>query len=221
MPKGGFRSGAGRPAKTDEQKALEGTFRKDRANDGAPTFPALIGQEPPPWLDKIAKEHWLYYAEILGERPGLLTAADISLLTAASERWSVYQRAASLMKGSVRGKKYSAQERLRLAEQDARAKLLNMDADLADILGFAVERKKGKLRRGNAPSGNEVDAEPVLTLDKKLLGEWAVPPQHSIASQALHDYMQIMREFGVGPASRGRVKLDPPTEPDEFEAAFG
>ena len=163
--------------------------------------------EPPNWLDKLAKEHWLYFVPILTEHR-LLTAADLSLLAAASERWSVYRRAAVLMKGSVRGRKFAASERLIIAEQAARAKLAEGDARLADFLGMPMERKRGKLRRGMAPEGNEVSAEPVFQLDPKLLGEYVVPPQHSIASQALTDYLGIMKEFGVGPASRQRMKVE-------------
>lgn len=163
--------------------------------------------EAPKWLDKIGKEHWLYFVPIL-TTSRLLTAADLSLLAAASERWSVYRRGAALMKGSVRGRKFAASERLIIAEQAARAKLAETDARLADFLGVPMERKRGKLRRGNAPEGNEVSAEPVLELDVKLLGEYVVPPQHSIASQALSDYLGIMKEFGVGPASRQRMKVE-------------
>lgn len=166
--------------------------------------------EPPDWLDKIAREHWLYYAPILARRR-LLTDADVSLLAAASERWSVYRRAAILMKRSVRGRKLTATERMRLAEQSARAKLMEHDANLADFLGMPLERKRGKLRRGTAPEGNEIPAEPILQIDPRLLGEYTVPPQHSIASQALQDYLNIMKEFGVGPASRERMKVE--TEP--------
>ncbi len=163
--------------------------------------------EPPPWLDKIAKEHWLYFAPILSMRR-LLTEADISLLAAASERWSVYRRAAVLMKGSVRGKKMTGAERLKLAEQAARETLTEHDANLADFLGMPLERTRGKLKRGHAPEGNEIPAEPILKLDPKLLGEYTVPPQHTIASQALQDYLTIMREFGVGPATRERMKVE-------------
>jgi phage terminase small subunit len=139
----------------------------------------------------------------------LLAAADISLLAAASERWSVYRRAAALMKGSVRGKKYAASERLRLAEQAARKKLVEQDVNLSDFLGMPLERKRGKLRRGQAPEGNEISAEPVFEIDAKLLGEYTVPPQHSIASQALQDYVTLMRELGVGPVTRVRMKTPP------------
>lgn len=163
--------------------------------------------EPPKWLDAIAKEHWLYFVPLLTERR-LLTAADLSMLAAASERWSVYRRAAVLMKGSVRGRKYAASERLIIAEQAARARLAEADTRLSDFLGMPMERKRGKLRRGNAPEGNEVSAEPVMELAPKLLGEYVVPPQHSIASQALTDYLGIMKEFGVGPASRQRMKVE-------------
>lgn len=163
--------------------------------------------EPPDWLDKIGREHWVYYAPILAGRR-LLTEADVSLLAAASERWSVYRRAAALMKRSVRGKKFAASERMKLAEQAARAKLAEADVRLADLIGEGVVRTRGKLRRGTAPEGNELPAEPVLELDAKLLGEYVVPPQHSIATQALQDYVSIMREFGVGPASRLRLKVE-------------
>jgi hypothetical protein len=129
-------------------------------------------------------------------------------LAAASERWSVYRRAAALMKRSVRGHKFSAAERMRLAEQAARSKLAEQDVNLSDFLGMPLQRTRGKLRRGTAPEGNEIPAEPVLQLDPKLLGEYTVPPQHSIASQALQDYVAIMREFGVGPATRERMKVE-------------
>jgi len=96
---------------------------------------------------------------------------------------------------------------MRLAEQAAREKLIEQDANLADLLGMPLERKRGKLRRGTAPDGNEIPAEPILQIDPKLLGEYTVPPQHSIASQALQDYLGIMKEFGVGPASRERLNV--------------
>lgn len=169
---------------------------------------AVIGEfEPPKWLDKIAREHWLYFVPILTQQR-VLTSADLSLLAAASERWSVYRRAAVLMKGAVRGRKFAASERLIIAEQEARKKLADNDANLADFMGMSLERKRGKLRRGTAPEGNEIPAEPILELDPKLLGEYVVPPQHSIASQALGDYIGIMREFGVGSASRQRLKVE-------------
>lgn len=172
------------------------------------------GSEPPDWLDRIGREHWLYFVPILTENR-VLTAADLSLLAAASERWSVYRRAAVLMKKSVRGRKFSAAERLRLAEQSAQIKLGNNDAALADFLGMPLQRTRGKLKRGTAPEGNELPAEPVLQLDPKLLGEYVVPPQHSIASTALQDYVGIMKEFGVGPASRQRMKLELEQPPDD------
>jgi phage terminase small subunit len=154
----------------------------------------IDGQEPPPWLDRIAQEHWLYFAPLLASQR-LLSDIDLSLLAAASERWSVYRRASALLKRSVRSRKLTAGERLRLAEQAA-------------LKGAIMPKSRGVLRRGDAPSGNELPADTAVHLDPRLLGEFVVPPHHSIATQALQDYLSIMREFGVGPAVRARMKIE-------------
>jgi P27 family predicted phage terminase small subunit len=145
---------AGRPPKPTALKKIEGNAGKRPLNDAEPAFPSLIALEPPGWLDPTGREHWLYHAPLLAAS-GVLTEADVSLLTAASERWSVYRRAANLMKKAIRG--------------------------------------------------------------KNRFGEWVAPPQHAIASRALADYLTLMREFGVGPASRSRVKAEKQEEADEFE----
>lgn len=42
-----------------------------------------------------------------------------------------------------------------------------------------------------------------------------------IARNALMAYLALMREFGVGPASRSKVKVEKPQEKDEFAELFG
>ena len=145
----------GRPPKPTALKRLEGNPGRRPLNDAEPSFPTLIALEAPGWLDRLGREHWLYFAPLLAKTK-LLTEADVSLLTAASERWSTYRRAAALVKRALRG--------------------------------------------------------------HNRFGELVVPPQHLIAKGALADYLAIMREFGVGPASRSKVKVDQPPELDEFEA---
>lgn len=148
----------GRPPKPTAIKESTGNPGKRPLNDAEPAFPSLIAQQPPSWLDKLGREHWLYHAPILAAA-GVLSEADVSLLSAASERWSVYRRSAGLLKRQLRG--------------------------------------------------------------RNRFGEIVVPPQASLAHSALQDYVALMREFGVGPASRTKVKVDKPPEIDEFSELFG
>lgn len=63
----------GRKPKPTALKILDGT-RKDRINDDEPVVP--VGSlEPPDWLLKTARDHWLELAPVLA-RAGLLTDAD-------------------------------------------------------------------------------------------------------------------------------------------------
>lgn len=100
----------------------------------------------------------MYFADRLSVSK-VMTEADVSILAAASERWSLYRRSAALMKRRVRG--------------------------------------------------------------RNRFGELVVPPEHSIAHTALQDYTALMREFGVGPASRSKVRTDKPPDVDEFSEMFG
>lgn len=115
----------------------------------------IEAHEAPAWLDTLGREHWEYFAPRLA-RTRVLTEADVSLLAAGCEQWSVYRRASALMKRSVRA--------------------------------------------------------------KNRFGEYTVPAAHTIASKALTNYLVIMREFGVGPASRTKVRaVEAPGDDDALE----
>ena len=153
---------AGRPAKPTALKTLEGNPGKRPLNKAEPQFLSLVADEPPGWLDDIARDHWLYHAPKLA-KAGVLTEIDASLLAAAAEQWSVYRRASGATKGKT--------------------------------------------------------ARPLIGHTR--FGERVAKPEIAIARAALAEYHAIMREFGVGPASKSKLHVEKPAEPDEFAREFG
>ncbi len=151
----------GRPPKPTAIKELEGNPGKRPLNDSEPKFIALVADAPPPWLDELGREHWLYHAPLLA-KAGVLSEADASLLAAAAEQWSVYRRASAATKGKS-------------------------NRTLVGLNRF---------------------------------GERVPRIEVGIARNALASYMALMREFGVGPASRSKVRVDKPEEKDEFSELF-
>lgn len=90
-------SNSGRRRKPVELHQLEGT-KPDYKNELMPVYDepnVKIIYSPPQELDNIAKKWWRYHAPILS-KARVLTEADVSLLQAAAERWSVYCRAAEM-----------------------------------------------------------------------------------------------------------------------------
>lgn len=77
----------GRKPKPTALKLLDGT-RKDRINTDEPSAPPAE-LDPPEWLYKMARDHWIELAPILS-RAGLLTQADrpaLALLCEAFQRF--------------------------------------------------------------------------------------------------------------------------------------
>lgn len=79
------------PAKPDELKILDGTWRADR--DGDPSASVVAEGEPscPSWLDGEALAYW---REIVPDlvRGGLAKARDSAELAAMCEWWGMYRR---------------------------------------------------------------------------------------------------------------------------------
>lgn len=92
---------AGRPTLPTQQKILQGTYRKDRANESE-IFPDRASNlQAPKWLAKKAREKWSELAPILS-RNGLLTECDLDSLAIYCQTWIRYVDAENkLNKGST------------------------------------------------------------------------------------------------------------------------
>lgn len=146
---------AGRPPKPTAQKKLEGTARPDRLNEAEPQFPVLLSPDAPTWLDELAREHWLYHADLFS-KSRVMTEADASLLAAASERWSVYRRASSALSGTTARKLIG---RTRFGERVPRPEHQIARGALADYLALMREFGAGPASRSKvkAEKPEEVD----------------------------------------------------------------
>lgn len=81
---------AGRPRKTDEQKKLEGTFRKDRSSAGSLTFTSVSKIPPAPeGFDDVAKAVWqTICTELI--KLGIMQSIDIFNIQIICNEMSIY-----------------------------------------------------------------------------------------------------------------------------------
>lgn len=80
----------GRPRKTDQQKKLEGTFRKDRSSTGSLSYTAITKVPPAPEsFDDVAKAVWKTICEEL-IKIGMMEAIDIYNIQVICKNYSIY-----------------------------------------------------------------------------------------------------------------------------------
>lgn len=87
----------GRPRKTDQQKKLEGTFRKDRSAVGSISFTAITKVPPAPdEFDDVAKGVW---NTICGEliKKSMMESIDIYNIQIICINYSIYWKCIKLM----------------------------------------------------------------------------------------------------------------------------
>lgn len=80
----------GRPRKTDQQKKLEGTFRKDRSSGNTISYTAITKVPPAPEsFDDVAKAVWkTICAELI--KTGMMEAIDIYNIQVICNNYSIY-----------------------------------------------------------------------------------------------------------------------------------
>lgn len=96
----------GRPKKPDAVKAKQGTLRPSRVN--ANPVPATVVDMIPPapeWLDKVGQDEWIEKTRVL-HKMGMLERADLTLLAAYCNEWSIYIMADKEMRAGPNGRIY-------------------------------------------------------------------------------------------------------------------
>ena len=89
---------AGRPNKTDQQKKLQGTFRKDRATNPMEFTQIMKVPDPPELFDEVAKAVWQTVCQEM-IKLNILQNLDIFLLQILCNEMSVYWKCHNTMNG--------------------------------------------------------------------------------------------------------------------------
>jgi P27 family predicted phage terminase small subunit len=94
---GDIRMSAGRPGKTKELKALQGTDRKDREKDNIQFTLITICPKAESWLDTKGKKNFKNFCELLIEKR-LLTNTNIGHVAIMAQELSIYEDACRKIK---------------------------------------------------------------------------------------------------------------------------
>lgn len=84
---------AGRPRKPVNIKKFDGTFREDREPELAPVADAVSSDmvlDPPSYLSREAKKHWIEYAPKL-QKMGTLGTCDLGLFEMLCQSYGLYR----------------------------------------------------------------------------------------------------------------------------------
>lgn len=132
---------AGRPAKTDEQKILEGTFRHDRANNNRPQFSIVANATPPVELDARALDEWHFITTEL-KNIGILQSVDMFAIAAYCIEMSTYWRCQAKLKNGLTYMTPTGQRKPK-PEYAMAAQSLNAAMKIAARFGFTpADRQK-------------------------------------------------------------------------------
>lgn len=135
-------SDAGRPRKTDQQKLLEGTYRKDRARQ-TPKFKTIAGvPDPPMHLDDLAKDEWVHMIQEL-KAIGILQTVDLLPLAMYCSEMSLYWKCQEKLKNGVTNINPSSGIATRKPEVSIASQALNNAMKIAGRFGFTpADREK-------------------------------------------------------------------------------
>lgn len=184
--------GAGRPPKPTSLKVLEGNRGKRSLNGKEPDPDYLDELQAPAWLPDEAKAVWSELAFKL-RKAKLLTVVDVPAMEQMCIAIATYRRASLAVMG---------------------AELIAKDSDARDPgaargvetksrpIGFVSGARGGdEAAPATAEQGAAVHAR---AQSGKQLNPWLI-----VQSMAYKQAVGLMREFGMTPAARARVLVDP------------
>ena len=173
-----------RPRKPTELKLLEGNKGKRAQNSQEPQPDFLNDLEPPAWLPDDAKAIWRELAFRL-RATKVLTILDVPALEKMCVAIATWRRATLAAHGVELIDKADEKEAKREPEKAARA------------IGFTAEQK-------SAADPEKGQAEASAKRAGGALNPWLI-----VQSMAFKQATALMREFGMTPAARSRVMVDP------------
>jgi P27 family predicted phage terminase small subunit len=145
----------GRPRKTDEQKKLEGTFRKDRSTADSVKFVAITKTpDAPDSFDDVATEVW---NTICGEliKLGILQSIDIYQLQIICNEMSIYWKCINEIGSDFTIDTGTGSKKVNPLYTVATQSLNNANR-LAAQYGFTpAARMKLKMSNSEKPTGNK------------------------------------------------------------------
>jgi P27 family predicted phage terminase small subunit len=177
----------GRPSKPTELKVLEGNRGKRALNKNEPDPDYLDNLEPAEWLPDDAKVVWRELAFKL-RKAKVLTVLDVPAFEKACVAIAMYRRATRALIGADLIVSKDAGERER-TKKPPRA------------IGFQAEMGPEK---EPAPKADAEPLKPDAAPGNGSLNPWAI-----VQAMSFKQAMTVLREFGMTPAARTRVMIDP------------
>lgn len=181
----------GRPTKPTELKVLEGNRGKRPLNKNEPDPDYLDNLEPAGWLPDDAKVVWRELAFKL-RKAKLLTVLDVPALEKACCAIARYRHAERVLIGVDL-----------IVSKDGATKEERERAKNARPIGFQAEMPGPQ----QAPKEG-AKAEPEKAKDDAP-GNGSLNPWLIIQAMSFKQAMTVLREFGMTPAARSRVMIDP------------
>ena len=185
---------AGRPPKPTTLKVLEGN-RGKRALNGKEPDPDYLDQlEAPAWLPDEAKAVWSELAFKM-RKAKLLTVVDVPAMESMCVAIATYRRATLAAMG---------------------AELLDKESDARDPAAGAAQAKSrpmgfisGARGADEAAPGDATTAAQGAVHARAQAGGKQLNPWLIVQSMAYKQAVGLMRDFGMMPAARARVLVDP------------
>lgn len=178
----------GRPSKPTELKVLEGNRGKRALNKHEPDADYLDNLEPAAWLPEDAKLVWRELAFKL-RKAKVLTVLDVPALEKACVAIAAYRRATRVLVDVdlIVSKDGTKEDR----ERAKKARPIGFQAEVVAEKGVAAKDDE---------KGAKADAAP---------GNGSLNPWLIVQAMSFKQAMAVLREFGMTPAARSRVIVDP------------
>jgi P27 family predicted phage terminase small subunit len=177
----------GRPAKPTELKLLEGNKGKRATNKREPDPDYLDNLDPPEWMPEEAAVVWRELAWRL-RKAKVLTVLDVPALEKACVAIATYRRATRAVAGAELVDRASD-------KQDKGDKT----AKPGRAIGFVgAEGAEADQAKGKA------EAKPEAPTAAAVLNPWLI-----VQSMSFKQATAMLREFGMTPAARSRLLIDP------------
>jgi P27 family predicted phage terminase small subunit len=175
------------PRKPTELKAIEGNRGKRSLNRNEPQPDFLNELAPPAWLPADAAAVWSELAFRL-RATKVLTVLDVPAFETTCVAIATYRRATRAVAG------------FELIEKDADAREPR-DGKKKRPIGFGVGAEPGA---AEVPNVADVENKPAVPATGSQLNPWLI-----VQSMAFKQATAMLREFGMTPAARSRVLIDP------------